>query len=78
MNKMMEIIQGLPENVVGVVASGKVTGEDYDNVLIPEIMEKIEKYKKIRMLYQAGRDFSHLTYRCISGRCQSHVAHNFN
>jgi hypothetical protein len=27
---MMEIIQGLPENVVGVTASGTVTGEDYE------------------------------------------------
>jgi hypothetical protein len=67
MNKMMEIIQGLPENVVGVISSGKVTGEDYDNVLIPAIMEKIKKYKKIRILYQAGRDFSHLTYDAYLG-----------
>jgi len=59
---MMEIIQGLPENVVGVTASGTVTGEDYDNVLITAIDEKLKKFKKIRILYQTSRDFSHLTY----------------
>ena len=59
---MMEIIQGLPENVVGVTAFGTVTGEDYDNVLISAINEKLKKFKKIRILYQTSRDFSHLTY----------------
>jgi hypothetical protein len=37
---MIEIIQGLPDNVVGVVGSGTVTGEDYSNVLIPAVKEK--------------------------------------
>jgi len=37
MNKMMGIIQGLPDNVVGVNLSGTITGEDYDTVLIPAI-----------------------------------------
>jgi hypothetical protein len=59
---MMEIIQGLPEDVVAVVASDKVTGEDYDNVLIPAITEKIKKHDKIRMLYQISRDFTGLTF----------------
>jgi hypothetical protein len=59
---MIEIIQGLPENVLGVVGSGKVTAEDYDNVLIPAIEDKEKKYGKIRMLYQLGKDFEGFTY----------------
>lgn len=31
-------------------------------MLIPDIENKIKRYKKIRMLYQASRDFSLLTY----------------
>jgi hypothetical protein len=55
MNKMMEIIQGLPENVVGVTASRTVTGEDYDNVLITAIDEKPKKFKNIvYFIKQAG------------------------
>ena len=53
--------QGLPDNVVGVNLSGTITGEDYDTVLIPAIKDKLKKYKKIRMLFQGSRDFSHLT-----------------
>ena len=39
---MIEIIRGLPENVVAVSVSGEVTGEDYKNVLIPAIEDKIQ------------------------------------
>src|SRR5450759_5060801 len=56
-----ENYQGLPDNVVGVNLSGTITGEDYDTVLIPAIKDKLKKYKKIRMLFQGSRDFSHLT-----------------
>ena len=62
---MIEITQGLPENVVAVIASGKVTGEDYDNVLIPAIEGKIKKCGKIRMLYQLGQDFMGFTYEAM-------------
>jgi SpoIIAA-like len=62
---MIEIMQGLQENVVAAIASGKVTGEDYDNVLIPAIEDKIKKYGKIRMLYQLGQDFTGFTYEAM-------------
>lgn len=58
---MIEIIQGLPDNVVAVTASGKVTGEDYDSVLIPVIEEKLKKHDKIRVLYVLGPDVSGFT-----------------
>jgi hypothetical protein len=59
--KMLEIIEGMPENVVAVNARGKVTGEDYDDVLIPVIEDKLKKNKKIRVLYVLGPDFSGFT-----------------
>jgi hypothetical protein len=58
---MLSIIQGMPENVVAVNASGKVTGEDYDNVLIPAIEDKLKQQAKIRLLYVLGPDFSGFT-----------------
>ena len=62
---MIEIMHGLPENVVAVIASGEVTGEDYDKMLIPAIEDKIKKYGKIRMLYQLGQDFKSFTYEAM-------------
>ena len=48
----MELMKGLPDNVLGIVGSGTITGEDYDTVLIPAMKDKLQKYKKIRILYQ--------------------------
>ncbi|MCC4768706.1 STAS/SEC14 domain-containing protein [Methanosarcina sp. DH2] len=58
---MIEIIQGLPENVVAVTVSGILTGEDYDRVLVPAIEDKAQKYGKIRLLYQLSEDFEGFT-----------------
>ncbi len=56
---MMELIQGLPDNVLGIIGSGTITGEDYDTVLIPAMKDKLQRHKKIRMLYQLREDFVH-------------------
>jgi SpoIIAA-like len=58
---MIEIISGMPDNVVAVMAHGKVTGEDYDRVFSPTIEEKLRTHKKIRLLYCLGKDFSGYT-----------------
>ena len=52
-------MQGLPDNVLGIIGSGTITGEDYDTVLIPAMKDKLQKYKKIRILYQLNNDFVH-------------------
>lgn len=48
---MMEIIPGLPENIVAVTVSRILRGEEYERVLIPAIEDKVQKYGKIRLLY---------------------------
>ena len=53
---MIEAIQGLPGNVVGFSASGKVTGEDYESVLIPALAAGHEKHGKLRMLFYIGAE----------------------
>ena len=58
-NSMMELIPDLPDNVIGIVGSGTITGEDYDNVLIPTMKDKLQRHEKIRMLYQLRGDFAH-------------------
>ena len=58
LNKMLKLLEGLPENVLGVSAEGKITGTDYETVLIPAIEDKFKTNKKIRMIYQLGNKFS--------------------
>ncbi len=53
---MINISCGTPENLVIATAHGKVTGDDYETVLIPAIEAKLRTHKRIRMLYHLGED----------------------
>jgi hypothetical protein len=61
-SKMIKIMQGLPENVIGAIYSGTVTGKDYEDVLIPVFKEKLKKYGKLRLLYQINTGISHFAW----------------
>ena len=54
---MIEITSGTPENLVIAVAHGKVTGDDYEKVLLPAIEAALKTHTKIRLLYQLSNDF---------------------
>jgi hypothetical protein len=72
---MLEIIPGMPDNVVAVIAHGRVTGEDYDTVFTPAIEEKLGAHKKIRLLYCLGKDFSGYTVVAILDDAKVSVQH---
>ena len=57
---MLKLIEDLPEGVVGVEAHGKVTAEDYENVLVPAV-EAARTDGKVRLLYVFGDDFPDYT-----------------
>ena len=46
---MLERIPDLPDSVVGIKASGEVTGDDYRDVLIPAVEEALEGDRKVRI-----------------------------
>jgi hypothetical protein len=54
---MIERIEGLPDPVVGLRASGKVTREDYDEVVIPAVRGMLDAHKRVRLLYVVGDEF---------------------
>jgi len=54
---MLTIISGLPENVLGFEASGRLSGKDYEDVLIPAVEAKLKSFPKVRLLYHLGPDF---------------------
>ncbi|MEM9301720.1 MAG: STAS/SEC14 domain-containing protein [Pseudomonadota bacterium] len=54
---MIEVMNDLPDQVLGVRASGKVTGEDYQNGLVPALEDKLSRFRKARLLYVVGNDF---------------------
>jgi hypothetical protein len=54
---MIELMTDLPDNVVGFTASGEVSEDDYEDILIPAMEAKLAAYDKIRALYYFGPDF---------------------
>ncbi len=58
---MLEVIAGVPENVVAISAKGKVTGRDYESVLIPAVEKALTQHEKIRFLYRIGSEFAGFT-----------------
>ncbi len=54
---MIVAIPDLPDGVLGFEASGEVTGEDYERVLIPAVEGALESHEKIRLLYLLGEGF---------------------
>ena len=55
---MIEILNDLPANVVGFRASGKVTREDYEKVLMPAVDAQEKKFNKINFLLWIDTDIS--------------------
>ena len=55
---MIELLQDLPDNVLALEASSKVTGDDYEKVIIPAVEARFEQFDKIRFLYHLGPDFT--------------------
>jgi len=49
---MLELIQEMPDTVIGVKASGKIRKADYQNVLWPALKALHDRSKKVSLLLQ--------------------------
>ena len=54
---MFRPIFDLPPGVIGYSAVGKVNGDDYSKVLVPEIEAKLKEGGRLRFLYLLGPEF---------------------
>jgi hypothetical protein len=54
---MIQIIDGLPDNVVGIIAKGRVTNSDCDKVLKPAMESTLKRHDKVRLYYEIGCRF---------------------
>jgi len=59
---MIEIIEGLPNHVVGILAKGEVTRKDYLEVVIPAIKKSLKQNAKLRLYYELGSQFTGIDF----------------
>jgi hypothetical protein len=58
---MITLLPGLPANVIGIEAAGKVERDDYEQTIVPQIDEKQRQFEKVRLLYVLGEAFEGYT-----------------
>ena len=58
---MLERIADVPSEVWGVRASGVVSKEDYERVVLPHLEEARRQGRRVRILYHLGPDFDRFT-----------------
>ena len=49
---MITLLSNLPDNIIGLNATGRVTGDDYLQVLVPAVEVALERHDKIRLIYE--------------------------
>jgi hypothetical protein len=58
---MLERIDNLPSDVWGLRAKGRVSKDDYEHIVLPQLEEARREGRRIRFLYQIGPDFDGFT-----------------
>lgn len=53
----MRLIEGLPDDVLGVEVSGAVSARDYTEILIPAVEAKLGNHRRIKLLYHVTPEF---------------------
>src|SRR5271155_4749777 len=54
---MIELLEGLPNNVVGIAVRGRVTTQECRDILTPAIEKSLRWRDKIRLYYELGSRF---------------------
>ena len=58
---MITIINDAPENVAAFNATGDVTKEDFENLVIPHVKNKVEQFDELNYLLYLDTDLNNFT-----------------
>jgi hypothetical protein len=67
---VIELIEGLPDGVIGLEALGEVTPSDYTSVAYPAVEDALSRHEKISLIHVFGERFTCYT-RAASGTTRS-------
>jgi hypothetical protein len=55
------LIEGLPDDTVGISVRGVIDAKDYDESIVPAIEAALAKHRKIKVIYRIGPEFESFT-----------------
>lgn len=53
----ISVMKDLPDNVLGLAASGEIEDDDYEDTVIPAVEELLQRHDTARILYLLDEDF---------------------
>jgi SpoIIAA-like len=62
---MIEIIEGLPDNVVGIIVKGRLTKKDCAEILVPKLKKALDWHYKLRLYYEIRSRFPGAAWEAI-------------
>jgi hypothetical protein len=72
---MLTIIEGLPDDVLGFIADGELTNDDYADVLMPSIEAKFLQFNKVGVLFQLAPGFRKFSLAFIEDETKLGLEH---
>jgi len=72
---MIELIDGLPDGVVGIEAVGEVTSDDYETVAMPALERALATHDKIRLIHVLGERLTRHTAGALWDDTRIGLAH---
>jgi hypothetical protein len=67
----------LPANVIGISGEGRITGKDYETILIPAVENRLKTNKKLSLLYHLGSDYKGYDLAAIADDSKIGMKHLF-
>ena len=58
---MMTLLEGYADNVLALEASGTISADDYTEVLLPALHERLAHHRQLRLVYRFKEDFDGFT-----------------
>ena len=71
---MIQIVEGLPDNVVAILVKRRVTNEDCDKVLKPLLENLLKRHDKVRLYYEIRLPLSRRSVGRPQDRDRQHPA----
>ncbi len=62
---MIEIIEGLPDNVLGIIVKGRLTKTDCAEILLPKLRKALDWHYKLRLYYEIRSRFPGAAWETI-------------
>ncbi|QYJ84715.1 STAS/SEC14 domain-containing protein [Shewanella mesophila] len=62
---MIELLSGFSHDVVAIRAHGVLTGDDYEQLLVPEIESKLKDHSTIKLWYEFSEQFEGISVETL-------------